>query len=122
MKTFMKLTLATTVAASRKGASEQHPHDDIRVQYFGGAGETRQHIVFRAAHHGDAFGRAEFDDRFVQRIGGGGDGDSSIRHKWHEGDILVWDNRCTLHTGTLYDDAKYSRVMHRLWAKGQTPA
>jgi taurine dioxygenase len=43
------------------------------------------------------------------------------RHKWQVGDILVWDNRCTLHTGTLYDDTKYIRLMHRLWAKGDTP-
>ena len=40
------------------------------------------------------------------------------RHKWQVGDVLVWDNRCTLHTGTLYDDTKYDRLMHRLWAKG----
>ena len=44
-----------------------------------------------------------------------------FRHKWREGDILMWDNRCTLHTGTLYDDAKYFRVMHRLWVKGDKP-
>ncbi|WP_374569786.1 TauD/TfdA dioxygenase family protein [Phenylobacterium sp.] len=43
------------------------------------------------------------------------------RHKWREGDVLVWDNRCTLHTGTLYDDTKYYRLMHRLWAKGDKP-
>jgi taurine dioxygenase len=35
--------------------------------------------------------------------------------------VLVWDNRCTLHTGTLYDDKKYDRLMHRLWAKGDKP-
>ena len=43
------------------------------------------------------------------------------RHKWQAGDILMWDNRCTLHTGTLYDDAKYIRTMHRLWVKGDRP-
>jgi taurine dioxygenase len=43
------------------------------------------------------------------------------RHKWKVGDVLVWDNRCTLHTGTLYDDTKYDRLMHRLWAKGDRP-
>ncbi len=41
------------------------------------------------------------------------------RHRWRAGDVLVWDNRCTLHTGTLYDDQKYDRLMHRLWAKGE---
>jgi taurine dioxygenase len=43
------------------------------------------------------------------------------RHRWQVGDVLVWDNRCTLHTGTLYDDTKYIREMHRLWAKGDKP-
>jgi taurine dioxygenase len=43
------------------------------------------------------------------------------QHKWQVGDVLVWDNRCTLHTGTLYDDTKYDRLMHRLWAKGDAP-
>ena len=43
------------------------------------------------------------------------------RHKWRVGDLLVWDNRCTLHTGTLYDDTRYFRTMHRLWVKGDRP-
>jgi taurine dioxygenase len=42
-------------------------------------------------------------------------------HKWQVGDILMWDNRCTLHTGTLYDDTKYDRLMHRLWVRGDRP-
>jgi taurine dioxygenase len=44
-----------------------------------------------------------------------------FRHKWQAGDILMWDNRCTLHTGTLYDDTRYFREMHRLWVKGERP-
>ncbi|MFI4933739.1 MAG: TauD/TfdA dioxygenase family protein [Caulobacterales bacterium] len=43
------------------------------------------------------------------------------RHKWQVGDLLMWDNRCTLHTGTLYDDTKYDRLMHRLWVRGDKP-
>jgi len=43
------------------------------------------------------------------------------RHKWQVGDILVWDNRCTLHTGTTYDDANSYRIAYRLWAKGDKP-
>lgn len=43
------------------------------------------------------------------------------RHKWQVGDLLLWDNRCTLHTGTLFDDQKYKRLMHRLWAQGDKP-
>jgi len=44
-----------------------------------------------------------------------------FRHKWRVGDILMWDNRCTLHTGTLYDDTKYVRQMYRMWVKGDRP-
>ena len=44
-----------------------------------------------------------------------------FRHKWQVGDILMWDNRCTLHTGTLYDDTQYCRTMHRMWVKGDKP-
>jgi taurine dioxygenase len=43
------------------------------------------------------------------------------RHKWKAGDVLMWDNRCTLHTGTLYDDQRYTREMHRLWVRGDRP-
>ena len=44
-----------------------------------------------------------------------------FRHKWRVGDVLMWDNRCTLHTGTLYDDTRHFRQMHRLWVKGDRP-
>jgi taurine dioxygenase len=43
------------------------------------------------------------------------------RHKWQVGDVLVWDNRCTLHTGTLFDDTRYIREMYRMWVKGDRP-
>ena len=43
------------------------------------------------------------------------------RHKWKVGDVMAWDNRCTLHTGTLYDDKKYDRLMYRTWVKGERP-
>ncbi len=43
------------------------------------------------------------------------------RHKWQPGDVLTWDNRCTLHTGSLFDDQKYERLIHRTWVKGDRP-
>ncbi|CAN5226253.1 TauD/TfdA family dioxygenase [soil metagenome] len=44
-----------------------------------------------------------------------------FRHRWRVGDVLMWDNRCTLHSGTLFDDTKYIREMHRLWVRGDRP-
>jgi taurine dioxygenase len=43
------------------------------------------------------------------------------RHKWRVGDVLIWDNRCTLHTGTPFDLNKYKRHVHRTWVKGDRP-
>jgi taurine dioxygenase len=43
------------------------------------------------------------------------------RHKWQPGDILVWDNRCTLHRGTPFDKTKYVRLVHRSWIRGEVP-
>ena len=34
------------------------------------------------------------------------------RHRWTVGDLLMWDNRCTMHRGRPYDD-KQRRVLHR---------
>ena len=34
-------------------------------------------------------------------------------HKWRQGDILIWDNRCTLHRGTEYDYRNHRRDMRR---------
>ena len=35
-------------------------------------------------------------------------------HKWTVGDLVVWDNRCTLHRGRRYDDAKHRRDLRRV--------
>jgi alpha-ketoglutarate-dependent 2,4-dichlorophenoxyacetate dioxygenase len=35
------------------------------------------------------------------------------RHRWREGDLVVWDNRCTMHRATPYDELGQRRVLHR---------
>ena len=34
-------------------------------------------------------------------------------HRWRVGDLVMWDNRCTLHRGTEYDDLRWQRDMLR---------
>ena len=34
-------------------------------------------------------------------------------HKWQHGDLVIWDNRCTLHRATAFEDQKYKRDMRR---------
>jgi taurine dioxygenase len=45
----------------------------------------------------------------------------AYRHKWRAGDLLVWDNRSTMHCATPYDDVAYRRVMHRTTVAGDRP-
>ena len=34
-------------------------------------------------------------------------------HKWRQGDMLIWDNRCILHRGTEFDYERYKRDLRR---------
>ena len=34
-------------------------------------------------------------------------------HRWRVGDLVMWDNRCTMHRGTDYEDTRWVRDMQR---------
>jgi alpha-ketoglutarate-dependent 2,4-dichlorophenoxyacetate dioxygenase len=35
-------------------------------------------------------------------------------HRWRAGELVMWDNRCTMHRGTDYDDLRWVRDMQRV--------
>ncbi|WP_187830320.1 TauD/TfdA dioxygenase family protein [Siccirubricoccus phaeus] len=41
------------------------------------------------------------------------------RHQWQAGDLVAWDNRATLHTASLFDHTKYTRLMFRTTVAGE---
>jgi alpha-ketoglutarate-dependent taurine dioxygenase len=41
-------------------------------------------------------------------------------HRWETHDILMWDNRCTMHYVTPHDPME-RRVMHRTTISGDAP-
>jgi taurine dioxygenase len=41
-------------------------------------------------------------------------------HEWRVGDLLIWDNRATLHARTDFDPAE-RRVLRRLAIRGERP-
>lgn len=42
-------------------------------------------------------------------------------HRWRQGDVLMWDNRVTMHRRDAFDPAA-RRVMHRTQVKGERPS
>jgi alpha-ketoglutarate-dependent 2,4-dichlorophenoxyacetate dioxygenase len=36
------------------------------------------------------------------------------RHRWRVGDLVIWDNRATMHRGRPYDDTKHRRELRRV--------
>ncbi len=43
------------------------------------------------------------------------------RHRWRDGDAVLWDNRCTQHCATPFDEARCTRLMHRTTLEGEVP-
>jgi len=36
------------------------------------------------------------------------------RHAWRVGDLVIWDNRCTMHRATPFEDGRYKRELRRV--------
>ncbi len=47
--------------------------------------------------------------------------DRVYRHRWRVGDLVMWDNRCVLHRGRIWDSVRHKRVMHRTTVGGDGP-
>jgi len=47
--------------------------------------------------------------------------DRVYQHRWRVSDLVMWDNRCVLHRGRLWDSARHQRVMHRTTVAGDGP-
>jgi len=47
--------------------------------------------------------------------------DNIYRHMWEVGDLVMWDNRCTMHYA-VHDYGEQERVLNRITLKGEVPA
>ena len=43
------------------------------------------------------------------------------RHTWTLDDLVIWDNRCTMHRGLRYDDKRYPRDLRRVTLEDVAP-
>ncbi|MBS0643475.1 MAG: TauD/TfdA family dioxygenase [Proteobacteria bacterium] len=44
-----------------------------------------------------------------------------FRQAWRVGDAVLWDNRCTQHCATGFDDERHVRIMYRTTLEGDVP-
>ena len=74
---------------------------------------TMDRVVGLAAEEGrkllDELTAFAVQDRFV------------YRHTWAKDDVIMWDNRCTMHAVTPYDNVNVRRTMHRTTLAGDGP-
>ena len=42
-------------------------------------------------------------------------------HRWRVGDLIVWDNRSTMHLARPFDEARHRRLMYRVQVAGDQP-
>ena len=49
-----------------------------------------------------------------------GQPDHVYRHRWREGDAVIWDNRCTTHYA-IHDYGQFPRRLHRITVEGEKP-
>jgi taurine dioxygenase len=47
--------------------------------------------------------------------------EAEYQHVWQPGDIVMWDNRSTMHRACPFDEENTRRLMHRTTIKGDKP-
>ena len=76
-----------------------------------------------ASHACEILGMPSVEARALLRelLDGATRPDLVYTHRWRPGDLVMWDNRCTLHRGRPWDESRYRRVMHRTTVAGDGP-
>jgi len=77
--------------------------------------ESGRKTLYLASHAGRIFGMPEQDGRALidQLIAHATQRQFVYTHRWRVHDLVIWDNRCTMHRGTDFDDLRWKRDMQR---------
>ena len=83
--------------------------------------ETRRKCLFLGMHASHIEGQNILKSRLkIEALEKHATNENFIfRHRWSDGDLLMWDNRCLLHRADPnFDATQYPRVMHRTCLRG----
>jgi len=71
--------------------------------------------LYLASHAGRIFGMPETEGRALidQLVAHATQRQFIYTHRWRVHDLVIWDDRCTMHRGTEFDDLRWKRDMQR---------
>ena len=78
--------------------------------------QSQRKSLFVASHAGRIFGMPDDEGRALidSLIAHVTQRQFVYTHRWRANELVMWDNRCTMHRGTDYDDLRYVRDMRRV--------
>ena len=78
--------------------------------------ESGRKSLYVASHAGRILGMPEEEGRALidELIAHVSQRQFVYTHRWRAHDLVMWDNRCTMHRGTDYDDLRWVRDMRRV--------
>lgn len=85
--------------------------------------DTGRKILYLSRHvsHFTGMPRAESDALLEKLLAHATQERFLFRHRWGPRDVVMWDNRSTIHCATPYDAGAERRVIHRTVVKGDAP-
>jgi alpha-ketoglutarate-dependent 2,4-dichlorophenoxyacetate dioxygenase len=77
--------------------------------------ESGRKSLYLASHAGRIFGMPDHEGRSLidQLIAHATERQFVYTHRWRVNDLVMWDNRCTMHRGTEFDDLRWKRDVQR---------
>ena len=77
--------------------------------------ETGRKSLYLASHAGRIFGMSEPEGRTLidELVAHATQRQFVYTHRWRVHDLVIWDDRCTMHRGTDFDDLRWKRDMQR---------
>jgi len=77
--------------------------------------ETGRKSLYLASHAGRIFGMPEAEGRALidELVAHATQRQFVYTHRWRLHDLLIWDDRCTMHRGMAFDDLRWKRDMQR---------
>jgi alpha-ketoglutarate-dependent 2,4-dichlorophenoxyacetate dioxygenase len=77
--------------------------------------ESGRKSLYLASHAGRIFGMPEAEGRALidGLVAHATQRQFIYTHRWRVHDLVIWDNRCTMHRGTEFDDLRWKRDMQR---------